>query len=120
MITGIVLFALVAHFVLLPSSAKKGPFTPEVSRILLGLALGACGLALLLLRRVPRRSADESADTFWRTAAPLAMRVWAPLEGASLAAVVDYSHGGGPASIAVGLLAVALFLVLNPSYLERR
>ena len=121
MITGVVLFALVSHFVVLPNATKSGHlFTPGTSRILLAISLASCGLSFLLLKAMPRRSAEQTADEFWGTAAPFAIRVWAPLEGASLAAVVDYSHGGGAASIAVALLAVALFLLLNPSYLESR
>ena len=120
MITGVVLFALVAHFVLLPNTTESNRFDPVVSRGALVGALVLVGVSLLLFRMMPRRSADESAETFWRTAAPRAMIVWAPLEGASLIAVIVYSHGGGLQSVAVGLLAVSLFLLLNPSYFERR
>ena len=120
MVTGIVLFALVAHFILLPGNTESSQFDPTVARGALAVALALCGLSLLLLRGVPRRSADDSAETFWRTAAPRAMPVWAALEGAGLAAVVIYSQSGRPESIAVALLAVALYLLINPSYLERR
>src|SRR2546423_4796971 len=70
MVTGIVLFALVAHFILLPGNTESSQFDPTVARGALAAALALCGLSLLLLRGVPRRSADDSAETFWRTAAP--------------------------------------------------
>jgi len=120
LIIGIVLYALVAHFIVLPGHTESSQFDPTLAHGVLAVALALCGLSLLLLRGVPRRSADDSAETFWKSAAPLAMRVWAPLEGASLASVVVYSLSGRPESIAVGLLALALYLLLNPSYLERR
>jgi len=120
LIVGIILFALVAHFIMLPGNSRASQFDPTVARGALAVALVLCGLALLLLRGVPRRSAADSPETFWKRAAPMAMRVWAPLEGASLCSVVVYSLSGRLESVAVGLLAVALYLLLNPSYLERR
>lgn len=120
MVAGVLLFALVAHFILLPNTTESTRFDPTISRGALAMALVLIGVSLLLFRGMPRRSPDDSVETFWRTAASRAMTVWAPLEGASLVAVVVYSRGAGAEAIVVGLLAVALFLLLNPSYFERR
>jgi len=118
LLAGVVLFALVAHFVLRPTMAQSGQLRSGMSGVLLGLSIVACGFALLLLRAMPRRSANESTEEFWRTAAPRALQMWAPLEGASLLAVYVYAHTGTTAAIAIVVLAVLLFLLLNPSYLE--
>lgn len=120
MVTGVCLFALVAHFKLRPTmTTPNGLSAPEVQRTMLGVALGLCAVAVLLRRRVPRRSANESADAFWLTARPAAMVMWAPLEGACLASVVLYANTGAPAAIAVFAIALVLFITLNPASLER-
>jgi hypothetical protein len=121
MITGVLLFALVAHFVLRPTmTTPNGMSSPTVVRTMLGVALGACAVALLLRRRVPRRSADVSADSYWSSdARPAAMLTWAPLEAASLMSIVLYANTGAPGAIAVGAIAVVLFIVLNPASLEK-
>ena len=121
MITGVLLFALVVHFVMRPTmTTPNGAWSPAMARTLLGVALGACAVALLLRRRVPRRSAGESADVYWSSPArPAAMLMWAPLEGASLASIVVYLNTGAQSAIAVGAIAVVLFIVLNPAALEK-
>src|SRR5688500_17166903 len=86
MVTGVLLFAIVGHFLLRPGMADSGDLPPVMLRALLGVALGACALSLLLRRRVPQRSSDESVDLFWTTATTPALLTWAPLEGASLLA----------------------------------
>jgi hypothetical protein len=120
MVGGVLLFALVAHFVLRPTNADSGWLTPDMVRVLLGLSLAACALSLLLLTRVPKRSIDESADLFWRAAGPPAMLVWAPLDAAGLLAVFVYSRTRSISAVAVATVAVILFIVLNPGYLEKR
>jgi hypothetical protein len=120
MVTGALLFAVVSHFVLRPTMATAGNLPPLVLRSLLGLALGACALSLLLRRRIPQRSSDVSSDLYWMTAAGPALMTWAPLELASLLAVVLYARTGAPSAIAVAGIAVALFVVLNPAHFERR
>jgi hypothetical protein len=119
LVTGVLLFAIVGHFVLKPTSADSAGLTPN-GRVLLGLSLGACVLSLLLRGRVPKRSSDESADLFWSVAGPYAMRVWAPLEAASLLAVLIYTRSRSIAAVAVAAVALLLFVVLNPGYFERR
>ena len=120
MVTGLLLFALVGHFVLRPTMANSGDLPPVMLRAFLGVALGACALSLLLRRRIPPRSSDESVDLFWTTAATPALLTWAPLEGASLLAVFLYARTGAPPTIAVAAVAVLLFVALNPAHLERR
>ena len=100
------------------ASAEAWP--PATLNAALGVALGACALAVLLRRRVPQKSRDESSDSYWTTARSPAMLVWAPLEVASLLSVVTYVNTGAQSAIAVGAIAVVLFIALNPASLERR
>ena len=88
--------------------------------VLLGVSLAGCALSLLLSRRVPRRSNEETADSFWKRAAQPALISWALLEGAGLVAVVLYSQTGSTAAITVAAVAVSVLLLLNPAYFERR
>ncbi len=119
MVFGVLLFAVVSHFVLRPSMASSGDLPPFMLRALLGVAFGACALSLVLRPRIPRRASDESADLYWTRAARPALITWAPLEGASLVAVFLYARTGALITIAVAALAVLLFVALNPAYLER-
>ncbi|HEX7976953.1 MAG TPA: hypothetical protein VF461_00015 [Gemmatimonadaceae bacterium] len=121
MISGVLLFALVAHFQLRPTmTAPNGMSAPGVERTMLGVALGLCAVALLLRRRVPRRSAGVSADSYWSSdARQAAMLMWAPLEGACLSSVVLYTNTGASAAVGVLAIAVALFITLNPAVLEK-
>lgn len=120
MITGVLLFALVSHFVLRRTVAGAGSFSPNVVSALLGLAFVLCGASLLLLQRMPRRSTDESADLFWVRGSAPAIVTWAPVEGASLLAVFLYGQTGSPVAIVVAAIALVIFLRLNPAFLERR
>jgi hypothetical protein len=118
-VAGVLLFAIVSHFVLRPINADSGGLAPA-NRVLLGLSLAACVLSLLLRGRVPKRSSDESADLFWSVAGPLAMPVWAALEAAGLLAVLVYTRTRSIAAVAVAAVALLLFIVLNPGYFEGR
>jgi hypothetical protein len=121
LVTGVLLFGLVGHFVMRPSlTAGSSEFPPALLPGLLGVALAVCVLSLVLRRRIPRRPADESADLFWVKAVAPAMITWASLEAASLLSIFLYVRTGSPAAIAVAALAVALFVVFNPANLERR
>lgn len=119
MVAGLLLIAIVLHFMFRPT-ATSGDRAEVVTRVFLGISLGASALALLLRRRIPRRSTDESAELFWATASLPTFRMWMPLELGSLIAVAVYSVTGSFASLGVAALVVFLFLVLNPAYLERR
>jgi hypothetical protein len=57
---------------------------------------------------------------YWVTAAPPAMRMWMPLEAASLLAVYLYARTGDPITVSVAAVAVLLFVVLNPVFLQRQ
>jgi hypothetical protein len=120
LVTGVLLFSVVGYFVYKPTDANSGGLALGTVDVLLGLSLGACALSLLLRRRVPKRSIDESADLFWKAAGPPAMLVWMPLEAASLLAVFVSAHTHSIQAVAVAAVAILLFIVLNPGYLERR
>ena len=64
MVTGVLLLAVVGHFVLRPAMANSGDLPPIMLRTLLGVALAACALSLVLRRRVPQRSSDESVNLY--------------------------------------------------------
>src|SRR5690349_23288414 len=89
--TGVLLFGLVAHFFMRPKMGQDAPFPPTIASGLLVAALCACAMALVLRRRVARRSRGESADLFWTTATAPAMITWAVLEGASFLALITYA-----------------------------
>lgn len=120
LVMGVLLFALVSHFVLRASAPDSGEFSPGLVRVLLAVALGLLALSLFFRRRVPRRSTDESADLYWTRATGAAMVTWAFIEGASLLSVFLYGQTGAPGAVGVAAVAVVLFLWLNPAYLERR
>ena len=71
MVTGVLLFAVVGHFVLRPAMANSGDLPPIVLGTLLGVALGACALSLVLRRRVPQRSSDDDEARIERGTAML-------------------------------------------------
>ena len=120
MVTGMVLFALVAHFLVLPTRTPADTFSPLFVRVALGIALGACALSFVLRQRVPRRSMDESADLFWTTARTPAMITWAALEGASILAIVTYMLSGATEAFAVAAIIMISFAAMTPAFLERR
>jgi FtsH-binding integral membrane protein len=116
---GILLFAIVAHFVLLPNANTSGNLATMIP-MLLAVALALCALPMLLMKRVPRPTEGESPSAFWLRAASPALVTWTPLEGAALLCVTLYSHTGSKAAIAVGALAVLIMLLLRPGYFEGR
>ena len=120
LVTGVLLFGLVAHFVIRPAAATSGAVTAVVARGLLGLSLAAMVVALMLRRRVPQRQTNESADLFWATAATPAMMMWAVLEAASFVGVFVYSQTGSVPAIGVAAVALLIFALMNPTRLERR
>lgn len=118
--SGVIMFALVAHFLLKPQWATSSSFPPIVPQLFLALALGASAIALLLLRRrIPRRAIDDSADLFWSTASQPALIMWAVLEAASLLAILTYALTASPLALPTAVVAVLFLVVLNPAYLER-
>lgn len=120
LVTGVILFALVSHFLLRRSLADAPLLSPDLLRILLGLAVVALAASLVLRRRVPRRRSDVSADLFWTTAMTPALIMWWAIEMASLLSVFLYARTGSQAAIGVAAVAVVLFVIQNPRHLERR
>jgi hypothetical protein len=115
----VILFAMVAHFVLLPNASSTGNLA-SITPILLAVALAVCVLSIFLSTRVPRLTSGESADSFWKRAGQPALIVWAFLEGPGLLAVVLYSQTGSRAAISVAAVAVLILVLLNPAYFEGR
>jgi hypothetical protein len=119
MITGIVLFAVVAHFVMRPSMTGATDISPDIQRLLPGVALGAALVSLVLRRRVPRRSAGESPDSFWLKASSPALVTWALAEGGALLGVFLYGVVGLQSGIGIAAIAVVIMIIENPGRLER-
>ena len=117
--SSVVLFALVAHFVLRPAVAQDAQWAPALSTALLVASLCACAVGLVMRRRVPRRSTDQSADLFWTAASAPALVTWALFEGAGMLAVIDYTRTGQSAALVVAGIGVALMVAFHPARLER-
>jgi hypothetical protein len=117
-VVGIVLFAIIVHFVTRPTMADV-TVTRIVIGVLLAVSLAASGLALVLRRRVPTRNTNESADLFWTTAATPALIAWAPLEGGALMGIVAYMLSGMPATLVVAGIALAGLIAFRPARFER-
>jgi hypothetical protein len=120
LITGVLLFSLVAHFVMRPAVVDGGPFSPSVVQMLLGVALALCALSFVLRRLVPRRATDESVDLYWARASAQALTTWAIAEGAGLISVFVYGQTGSPSAIGVAAIALVCYLLHNPASLEQR
>jgi FtsH-binding integral membrane protein len=118
MCAGVILFAIVAHFVLLPK--RSGAGLASITPLLLALSLAACVVGIFLSRRVPRPSSGESADSFWMRAGPPALIAWAFLEGVCLLDIVLYSQTGSGAAISIAAVSVLVFILLNPAHFEGR
>ena len=119
LITGVLLFALVAQFVMKPSMAAPGAVAPPVFRALVALALAACAASLVLRRRIPRRSTVESAELFWATASTPALITWAVLEGACLVSILLYALTGTPGALVPAAVAVFMYFLYSPWRLDR-
>ncbi|HJP59621.1 MAG TPA: hypothetical protein VJ865_06465 [Gemmatimonadaceae bacterium] len=119
MAAGMILFGIIAHFVLAPNANPSGALATRVP-VALAAALGLCAVSFLLLKRVPRATAGESTDSFWMRAASPAQITWALLEGAALLCIVLYSQTGSKTAIAVALIPIVILILLKPAYFERR
>jgi NhaP-type Na+/H+ or K+/H+ antiporter len=116
---GIVLFALVTHFVVRPNRSDLPQLPMKVVWAIIAGSVAVSAVSVVLRRRVPRRNTNESADLFWSTATAPALITWMPLEAGGLLGVIAYMLSGAPlAWLAVGI-ALAGFLAFNPASLER-
>ena len=120
LLTGVLLFAIVGHFLLRPTLSGGTALPSALVAGLLGLCLVLFIVALMLVKRVPRRSSDASLDLFWSTAVTPAMIAWVPLQAAGLIAVFLYAETGSSPAIAIAAVAVVLMAVLRPRHFERR
>ena len=120
MLTGLLLFGLVTHFLLRGKLADTFEISTDMLHVLLGVALASCALSLLLRRRVPRRATDQSKDLFWPKATGPALVMWLSLEGPCLLAIWLYGCTGSQSALGVAAIAAVLFVILNPAYLERQ
>ena len=116
---GVLLFALVVRFLILPRGGPAGALPPTVVNVLLTASLVICAGAFVVRQRVPRRSSSDSADRFWQSAMTPAMMTWAVADGAALLAIVTYMLTGASTALGVGALDWLAMIALNPWYLER-
>jgi cobalamin synthase len=115
---GIVLFALVVHFLVRPATPDLPQLSTTLIWALIAVSIAASGLSVILRRRVPERNTNESADLFWSKATQPALLTWMPLEAGGLLGVVAYMLSGTPVAwLAVGI-ALAGFIAFRPSSLE--
>lgn len=119
LVAGVIMFGLVAHFVMLPKASITGALDSLVP-VILAIALGLCAVSGLLMQRVPRPAEGETAGAFWLRAAQPALVTWTPLEMAALGSVVVYSKTGSNAALVVVAVAIMIFLLLRPAYFEGR
>jgi hypothetical protein len=119
LVAGLILYALVAHFVLVRNARPRGGLEALIP-VLLGVMLALCAAGLLLSKRVPRPVSGESADSFWKKAASPALVAWTPIEASGLLGVTTYAQTGSTAAIAVAGLAVLVFALMSPRYFEGR
>ncbi len=92
----------------------------------LGIVMPVVAVGLLLVaasvlrRRVPERSARQSADGYWAVVETrgAALVLWAVTEGAALVSLVGYFLSGALAAAAVGAAALATLVLYRPSRLE--
>jgi hypothetical protein len=116
---GVLLFGAGVYFALRPNLASAAAPPAALISALIGFSVVACASSLVMLRRVPRRSTDESANLFWTRATTPALVTWALVEGGSLMAIVAYVLSGSVAALAVAGVGLAGLIALNPRYIER-
>ena len=119
MVTGLILFVIVCQFLLVTSPMGEWGLAP-LAPLLLGVSLASCIAGILVSYRMPRVSNGESMQEYWLKAAPKAIIPWALLEGAALLAIVVYWRTGSRAAIAVAVVVIVIFALLNPRYFETR
>jgi FtsH-binding integral membrane protein len=119
MAAGMILYAIVAHFVVLPNASPPNQMS-NMLPLLLALSLAGCAISFVIATRVPKPAPGEAGDAFWQRSARATLIAWSFLEGSGLLAIVAYSNTGSTAEIAIAILVLATLLLMNPGYFERR
>ena len=119
MVIGLILFVIVCHFLLVTKANGAWGLAP-LAPLLLGLSIASCVAGILVSYRMPRLLNGESMQEYWLKAFSKALIPWALLEGAALLAIVVYWRTGSRAAIAVGVVVIVIFALLNPRYFEQR
>lgn len=120
LVAGLVMFTLVAQFVLRPARAAAEPMLPSLVTVLLALGVAGFVAALVLRRLVPRRGSGEAPDAYWGRASAAAIVSWAPMEFGALLSIFAYSQSGYTPAFAVGVVGMVALFALGPASLERR
>ncbi len=114
LIGGVVLFAAVAWVV--PTAAT----TPDavLRTVLPAAALIGLSGALLFRRRLPASSPDETDDSWWVRAMPVAMVSWVMVEAVCLLASVTVFLAHDPMGLLWTGVGLGGFLLLSPGRLR--
>ena len=120
MISGVVILGVLVQTILRKNATDFPPLPTILVSVIPILSVVLCAAALLLRQIVPRRPSDASADLFWSKALAPAMIVWAVVEAAALVGIVGYWLGGSKPALGAAVVALAVFVFLNPRGLEAR
>lgn len=116
LISGIVMFVVVATFV-------REPVTPNdaiasLGRVIPVLAIVAFGAVVFLARRLPRRPSTQSREDWWGANQPGAIVIWALLESVGLLGSVTYFMSGSSYHLIWVGLSLLMFIFYSPGRLS--
>ncbi len=116
LIAGIVMFVVVASLVReTPPSSES---TATLGRLIPILAVVAFSAAIIVARRLPRRTSTQSKDEWWRSNQPGAIVVWALVESVGLLGSVLYFLSGSYSYLIWVGLSLLMFLFYSPGRLS--
>ena len=121
LVTGCVLLGVVMVF-LLGAQTRLGSDVTTVATAFAGIGVVLLGVsALIMRRRVPVRSAQDSRDVFWSGAETRtsALVLWSVTQGASMISWVGYYLTGSTTPAVVAVLAIVLLIWQRPGVLDR-
>jgi hypothetical protein len=122
---GIGLVVVAGALAIARQSGAMGPQQDDMrlpAFALLGLSVGMCAAALLLLKSwVPKRRSGQTVADYWSDTATgaKAFRFWFILEGSGVVASISYFLGGSPYSAALMAIAIAAFWMNGPGVFTR-